>query len=217
MYNYNRIVAFSLKCYTVSGAQLRREEGTMNRNEVNSSATVEDITNSFFKLFAATDINRVRIEDVCAKCHVSRTTFYRYFNDKYDVLDKKEEQLLKGTEDFCNAPDLVYRDEKGVIRPSPRLIEILSFISDNMLYYRAILASDLARRFMVKWSEQINTGFRLLLDSSGVGNTELMLRTVSGGFLAGLSHWIEKEYSLSPAAVAELLAGMLSQVKLRNI
>lgn len=182
----------------------------MNRNEVNSAATAEDITRAFFGRFASEGLDKVSIGEVCADCHISRTTFYRYFTDKFDVLEKKEQYLLSGTEEFSNSKLMFFTGERGSRKADPEFLEILDFIKENMFYYRAILASDFSRRFMVKWSAQINDGIRGKLEKVETKNSEFLLRTVSGGFLAGLSNWIEKEPGLTVGEVAEIFAVIFS-------
>lgn len=182
----------------------------MNRNEINSAATAEDITRAFFIRFAAEGLDKVSIGEVCNDCHISRTTFYRYFTDKFDVLEKKEQYLLSGTEDFKDSGLMFFSVERGVRKVNPDFLKILDFVNENMMYYRAILASDFSRRFMVKWSAQINEGIRGKLENVETKNSEFLLRTVSGGFLAGLSNWIEKESDLTVGEVADIFSVIYS-------
>ena len=182
----------------------------MNRNEINSAATAEDITRAFFGRFSAEGLDKVSIGEVCADCHISRTTFYRYFTDKFDVLEKKEQYLLNGTVSFSNPELMFFIGDRGNKAANPEFLRVLDFVKDNMFYYRIILASDLSRRFMVKWSAQINEGIRGKLENIETKNSEFLLRTVSGGFLAGISNWIEKEPDLTVTDVAEILSVIFS-------
>ena len=154
----------------------------MNRNELNSAATMKSITDAFFNRFQQGGFDAINLSDICEECHVSRTTFYRYFNDKYDILEKKEEFLLNETAAFTKKQ---LSDEE--------IITILNFIKENLYYYRVIMTSDLSRRFMAKWSNQIFEGFRKRLKEKKLEADDLQVRVISAGFLAGLSYWIERE------------------------
>lgn len=157
----------------------------MNRNDMNSAATAQAITDSFFNSFVQNGFDGINIGKICEETHISRTTFYRYFNDKFDVLEKTEEFLLRGTEGFS---------EKKL--DDADILAVLSFVKDNLFYYKVILGSDFSRRFMVKWSRQINEGFGKRLEEKGEDPEGFNLRVISGGFLAGISYWIEKEPDL---------------------
>lgn len=177
----------------------------MNRNEINSNATIHAISEAFFERLARNGLENINIIDICGDCHISRTTFYRYFTDKFDVLEKKETALLDGTK--CFSQGEISLDE---------FTAALGFIRENMFYYRIILASDLSRRFMVKWSSQINEGF--LNRMGGESRVpEIRLRISSGGFLAGLSWWIEKEPELSVSEAVDYLYTLLEQKKPRGL
>lgn len=187
----------------------------MNRNELNSAATADAITESFFRHLSASGLEQFSIGDICEDCHISRTTFYRYFSDKYDVLEKKEQYLLSGTAGFSAGKSLFVSGDNGSPAPAPTLVALLEFVQQNMLYYRTILASDFSRRFMVKWSAQIHQGFRSRFGMDDLQYRELQLRILSGGFLAGLSYWIEKEPELPASKAAEIFADIISQEKSR--
>ena len=182
----------------------------MNRNEINSAATAEDITRAFFTRFSSEGLDKVSIGDVCSDCHISRTTFYRYFTDKFDVLEKKEQYLLNGTENFSDSSLMFFAVDRGSKSVNPEFLHMLEFVKENMFYYKAILSSNFSRRFMVKWSAQINDGIRGKMENADSGSNEFLLRTVSAGFLAGLSNWIEKEPGLSVAEVADIFSSIFS-------
>ena len=48
--------------------------------------TYEELQRVALELFAARGFDQVTIEDICADAEVSKTTFYRYFDSKEDVL-----------------------------------------------------------------------------------------------------------------------------------
>jgi len=54
--------------------------------ELKKQRTYEELQRVALALFAARGFDQVTIEDICADAEVSKTTFYRYFDSKEDVL-----------------------------------------------------------------------------------------------------------------------------------
>jgi AcrR family transcriptional regulator len=48
----------------------------------------DTIKSSFKALFLTTPLKSITVEDICRDAYVSRKTFYMYFSNKFDVIDK---------------------------------------------------------------------------------------------------------------------------------
>ena len=63
--------------------------------------TRDDILNAFNSLIETTDFDKITVQKIIEKAGIGRTTFYRYFKDKYDVMNYNymkylQEYLLAG-------------------------------------------------------------------------------------------------------------------------
>lgn len=50
--------------------------------------TDEDIQKAFFKLLERNDFHKITVSDIIKASGVNRSTFYRHYVDKYDILDR---------------------------------------------------------------------------------------------------------------------------------
>lgn len=50
--------------------------------------TYEMIKESLKSLIKTTPLRKISVEDICVNAHISRKTFYTYFTDKFDLIDK---------------------------------------------------------------------------------------------------------------------------------
>ena len=58
------------------------------------SRTHNAIVNAFLVLIKEHDFNKISVDMIMKKATVSRSTFYRYFKDKYDVMNATYKNLL---------------------------------------------------------------------------------------------------------------------------
>ena len=55
------------------------------------------IVQAFFSLLESKDFNKITVSDIIKKAGVNRSTFYRHYLDKYDILDQiKKEAIPRG-------------------------------------------------------------------------------------------------------------------------
>lgn len=67
---------------------------TMNKHEEKVIKTRENIINSFIELWKEQAIEHITIGAITKKAHLNRGTFYKYYNDIYDLLDQLENDTL---------------------------------------------------------------------------------------------------------------------------
>ena len=48
----------------------------------------------FIELYAKENFNKISVKNVCSKSNISRTTFYNYYDDLYEVLGNIEDKLI---------------------------------------------------------------------------------------------------------------------------
>ena len=83
---------------------------------------------SLLELMKTTPISNIYVKEICAYADVSRSTFYTYYNDQYDLLKKTQEEIL----DFIDNLHSKYAFYKGSSRESLQMLEeFLQYIADN--------------------------------------------------------------------------------------
>lgn len=144
------------------------------------SKSEKRIFRSFLSLREKYPLEKIKVKDICEDADVSKSSFYNYFLDVYDVSDKLELLLIKdclnnsGINDIRNVNELV-----GRLKPSFDLHEKeLGIISQNRVedYLFAVEKELLGR---------INCDNMLI-------NNKLILTFVIGGTV----HVLDRYYSL---------------------
>ena len=52
------------------------------------------IMDSFISLLKKKPLNKVTVKEICDIAEINRATFYKYYNDPFDLLEKIEQELL---------------------------------------------------------------------------------------------------------------------------
>lgn len=55
--------------------------------------TKEKIRDAFFELYGSKKIEKISIKDITEKAQLNRSTFYMYYRDIYDLLEKTEDEM----------------------------------------------------------------------------------------------------------------------------
>ena len=56
--------------------------------------TKDIIKSTFIELLKEKEINKISVSELCNKADINRATFYRYYIDIYDLLEKIEQDLI---------------------------------------------------------------------------------------------------------------------------
>ena len=91
--------------------------------------TKEHIVRVFQELLKWESFDTLSVQGIAAACGISRTTFYRFFQDKYDLLVWS---YTKQIDELCG----------HVPSERDRLSQILALMVRNKQYFRKALKSD---------------------------------------------------------------------------
>jgi len=70
------------------------------------------ILQAFNKLAKKKDFDKITVEQICKEAEVSRATFYRYFEDKYDVMNYNYRLLI---DEYMNPEHITTMEDMFVI------------------------------------------------------------------------------------------------------
>jgi AcrR family transcriptional regulator len=83
---------------------------------------------SLMELMKTKPISAISIKEICALADISRSTFYTYYADQYDLLRKTEEETYTFIDKVLNKYAHYKNDKKATLE---LVEEILRYIADN--------------------------------------------------------------------------------------
>ena len=169
--------------------------------------TEMDILLALNRLIARMDMEKITTEKIVEEAKISRATFYRYFKDKYDVLNRNYKELLDGCLRQCGGYrelfTLLYRHAREEWSDFHRAFSttgVNSFENYISRYSRSVV-------------EQITSENR---DGQGLTSKEqLQLDVFCRGISDMYKKWTLGQYDLDADSAADALLAMMPAT-LRN-
>ena len=169
------------------------------------SRTYNAIIDAFVRLIKEHEFNKISVEMIMEKATVSRSTFYRYFKDKYDVMNANYKNLLDyyvSPERSSNYRDLCYH--------------LFKYGQENLSVFKNALTStgfNSLHNFIYKFS--YDTALAITqANRNGEGFTpveELQVDVFCNGICAVYRNMICQRYALNPSDAADALYEMMPE------
>lgn len=142
--------------------------------------TRKRIEGTFLTIFEKNEIHQISVKMVCDQAHVSRSTFYRYYDDVYDVLEVIGNTIVEQLYDIKRRHSISdYLDAVAYLR------EILSCIICHRTFFSRVLTTGVHTQFLERWKKIIKEDLRekYIRDSKPGWQDELSLEMVASGCL----------------------------------
>lgn len=185
-----------------------------NKNDLRVKETKKLLEDSLGALLEEKSFEEIRVMDICSKTKIHRSTFYTYFNDKYEllksILDKYEAKFLEFLKKYKIEGKLV--DFHVDI-----MIEILKYFYLNKNYLKVIFKNNREGsiiKILQKYLEAyIIEGVKDMkqISSDKPYMIEIMGSFYSGAFISVIGEWILKDCYITPEELSQYISDIIMQ------
>jgi len=166
---------------------------------------------SLIELMKTKPISAINIKEICALADISRSTFYTYYTDQFDLLKKIEEDTITFLNDIFKKYAM-YKNDKNVTLQMVE--EILQYIADNNksiyvlftengdIHFQKTLFSSM---YQINFLKSLTEKFP---DEAAKQYYFLFIVTGTAGLIC---HWINNGMDKSVHELAELIIKITSQ------
>ena len=193
----------------------------MNRQEKNK-LTQQRIMDAFVKLVSEKGFNNLTVSNITRTAKLSRGTFYIYYLDKYDVLEKIETYLLTNMEKLMQInidKTISWLDdvdnnklsaELDTYSPYRSFIQSFDFLDKNRFTLKTLLSKNGDSQFVYKLrhliDEQIDSHYKnIFKDGNEIIPSDYTHDLLISSLISIIGHWLQKDDPESPAEIAEIL------------
>lgn len=177
-------------------AKLTKGEGRV----VRVTRTVRDFQNALLTLLEENSFEHLTVDQICQEALLHRSSFYRYFHDKYDLLEQTMGMQINRLVDSSDSEDdlikqlIYYVDEhKNVFR------HLASESAHSSLY--AEMMHILSQIMLERRNEKSSDSVIKLLQQTD--DPEMLAYVLSGALIGTFYWWQEKNYDVAIDHVVE--------------
>lgn len=180
----------------------------MDMNRIGNSRYRETelkMEEALLSLLERKTLKTVTVRELCEQGGINKATFYRHYQDIYELAEKTEQRIHAGLLGLLDT-----KRERSLARPvgQSELADIIRYIGEHDVFYREYLKTEydtfLDKRFLNLWENFIRQQFRAF----GVESERRMqyyYRFYQAGIRTTVSYWLDTGRQESPEELARIL------------
>ncbi|WP_270181239.1 TetR/AcrR family transcriptional regulator [Alkalihalobacillus sp. CinArs1] len=152
------------------------------------------------------------VSSLTERADINRGTFYIHYQDKYDLLDKCEDEILKEFERIVREGfPTQQNDYRKLVQtdPLPHILKLVEYLSDNSAFLKTILGPKGDPSFQEKLKDLMKKNLTVLIEqrlSDSPIPTDYLIAYVSSANLGVIQHWLKSGMNESPREIALILS-----------
>lgn len=164
------------------------------------------LQNALIELTVEKGFPAVTVRDIAERAMVNRATFYRHYQDKYDLLDKYMDELYA----MLDTPDEPATQLDIPEKPPAGLVRMLEHVQTHADFYRVMLGqrgdSGFAQRIRGYIAKRMRASLSTIMvrDQLNKPSFELCLRYISSAGVGAIEWWLENDMPYTPEQMATL-------------
>ena len=181
----------------------------MAKIDVRARYTRKIIKESFYTLLREKPVEKITVRELCEKAEINRSTFYKHYQDCYDLLTKIEEEALERFDVLLAGIEI-----KGL---RPTLTEVLHILQENAALFEVFQKHSgdhgFTHRLAGRCFRYMERHVPSVLTQGQVQNKQGMgYAYLVGGAGAVVEFWLRGGCQAKPEQVADLIVGLNEKI-----
>ncbi|GHO51035.1 TetR/AcrR family transcriptional regulator [Ktedonospora formicarum] len=170
---------------------------------------------AFIEITVEKGFAALTIRDITERAMVNRSTFYRHYLDKYDLLEQYMNEIYEMTEDQSASAEKQKPDSQGT---SSGPLNLLKHIQQNAEFYRVMLGPKGDPYFAQRFRQNTEKRFRSLFATAlkelqpDTLPIDLKLSCIAYAGMGATVWWLEQEQPCPPEQLAIWLGQLSSAI-----
>lgn len=164
--------------------------------------TKNTIKETLLQLLEEKDINKITVSEICKIADINRATFYRYYIDVYDLLEKIEDDF---TEKIKRLSSEILKEDYNIQTYTETLLKIcyedkklmkILFNTNNNIYFLNEVLEDTYQKCYDKWIKLSN------VDEDKIASAAIF---IFNGALGTLNFWVKNDFDKPIEEIASII------------
>ncbi|PGM52725.1 TetR/AcrR family transcriptional regulator [Bacillus sp. AFS053548] len=193
---------------------------TQSLRELKVAKTKKLIKETLLDLIEEKGFEAISVRDITLKAGLNRGTFYLHYRDKYDLMEKSQNEILEGLQDrliFIRPKEMNEFYSNDMVYPP--ILNVYHYLKENQRFIKILISTKGDPAFPKKMKEHIKeTIYEKLVD---LLEEEYMIDIpheyttafISSAFFGLLEQWLEKEEPITPEEMAIMHMKLLKFMK----
>lgn len=152
------------------------------------------IKEAFLKFLKDKPLAEITIKEICIEANINRATFYRNYEDIYQLFEEIENELIQ--EAFPNGTDAY------------DIGQLIDVMYHNQIFYKEFFNNHLQSSFLINTTNKMKVSFANMLMENGVYNEQnydLQFHFALYGATGLLKEWFDNGCKPAPKEFSEIL------------
>ena len=164
------------------------------KDELRISKTQRAICSCFAELLSHKELHRITVQEIADKAEISRTTFYRYYVDVYELYESLSKSILNELE--------IVLTESRQCSEEELYQKLIEYISENRVTFKMIFSPNTTAKLKEKVIKMIEGIFRHKLSkiyNVPINSPELIYFSGyrANGFVSVIQKWVRTDFKES--------------------
>lgn len=178
--------------------------------------TRHGIQSRFIGLLADMDFHRITVKMIIDKCRINRSTFYRNYEDKYDLLNSITRRLMQ---DFkaCIDTDFISFENKSITLTGENFDGMISFFESNkstlQILTQQTLPTNISEQmkdiFSGRIADKITLVYKNCPDKKDI--IHLFSDMIAGNILVCIRWWHFRSHNIDRKKLAEIICTTVNE------
>lgn len=167
------------------------------------------LTQALTELMQQKQINEITVKELTDLADMNRGTFYLYYKDIFDMLEKIEDQMFEGLDRIVSLQE----GEEMTRQTRPILLKLFSFIGENQEICRVLLSPNGDMSFLHRLNDVVREKclryFKAAPSAAGEEEFDYHYSFVVFGIAGLIRTWVAGDCRETPERMAELAENMI--------
>ncbi|MEJ8766226.1 TetR/AcrR family transcriptional regulator [Oceanobacillus sp. HCA-5259] len=189
-----------------------------NNTDLRVIRTKQSIRDALIDLMEEKGFEAVTVKDITTKANINRGTFYAHYQDKFDLMDKCEDEIMFEMTRIAeqNLPKLLEALESNnlISAPNPIAISMLKYINKNSKFMKAMLGPNGNLTFQSRLKDFLwktifkNNTNSFIQEEKLLVPGQYLAAYIASAHIGVIQKWLEGGRKESPNEMADILSTM---------